>query len=360
MRALVTGASGFIGSHLLAGLRAAGQEPVARVRKSSKLEKILDAAGEGEPFALCVGELDDLPSMVRCFEGVDIVYHVAGVTAAFDPEVYERANEAATRALFAAIEACERPPRRVVVVSSLIAAGPSEPSRPRGEAHRITPTRTLYGDTKLGGERVAWEAAQRGVCEVVIVRPPMVYGPRDEDVLQMIRSANKRVVAQPGIRGAWHSAIHVSDLVDGIIAAGERGRPLPRGSHHVLAGAGLAPGELADPIDPIGAGIYYFTDGERHTIASFGQTAAMVLDRRALTLRFPRPLVKLVGWFSELVGRLRGQVPALTLDKAKASCLPGWWCDDRRARLELGWRPRFGLERGLAQTIAWYRTHGVL
>src|SRR5690606_9117395 len=150
------------------------------------------------------------------------------------------------------------------------------------------------------------------------------------------RSAKLRVVAQPGLRGAWHSAVHVADLVAGIVAAGERGRALPVGeAEHVLAGRGDSPDREVMPSDPRGQGIYYLTDGERHTIGSFGQTAASLMQRRALTIRIPRSLVKFVAWCNELVGRVRKQLPALTLDKARASCLEGWWCDDSRARIEL-------------------------
>src|SRR5690606_3134505 len=192
--------------------------------------------------ALCIGDLEDPLALARCLEDVDIVYHVAGVTAAFERSTYERVNAGSCEVLFDAIARCERGPKRVVLVSSLIAAGPSMHARARAEAHSITPTKTMYGDTKLHGEQIAWSAAQRGACEVVIVRPPLVYGPHDEDVLQMIRSAKLRVVAQPGLRGAWHSAVHVADLVAGIVAAGERGRALPVGeAEHVLAGRGDSP-----------------------------------------------------------------------------------------------------------------------
>src|SRR5690606_5202214 len=91
MRALVTGASGFIGSHLLRELRSRGHVPVARVRASSKLHK-LEAAAEGDPFELCIGDLEDPLALARCLEDVDIVYHVAGVTAAFERSTYERVN----------------------------------------------------------------------------------------------------------------------------------------------------------------------------------------------------------------------------------------------------------------------------
>jgi nucleoside-diphosphate-sugar epimerase len=194
----------------------------------------------------------------------------------------------------------------------------------------------------------------------VSVRPPLVYGPRDEDVLQMIKSAAMRVVAQPGLRPTWMSVIHGRDLAIGIALAGECGHPLPSDPDlaHVLGGAGGDPREPGVVDDPRGTGIYYLTDGGRTTVAEFGQLAAAALGRRALTIPLPAIAVRSVGLLSESLGRARGQVPPLTRDKARGSLSAGWWCDDARARMDLDWSPTFPLERGLENTIRWLRNHG--
>jgi nucleoside-diphosphate-sugar epimerase len=249
----------------------------------------------------------------------------------------------------------------VLYVSSLMAAGPSHPEVARREHHRTT-SFTKYGDSKLGGERIAWEVARSMSLEVVIARPPLVYGPRDQDVLLMIKSANARLVAQPGLRPTPLSVIHCHDLVRGLILAAEKGRPLPAsGGEHVLAGGGAPIDHVPDdPSPPAGEGIYYFTDGGRYTVASFGQTAAAVLGKRAFTVRLPRSAVWTLGVVNEAMGRVRGVPPALTLDKAKGSLAPGWWCDDARARAEIGYVAEMPLQKGLEQTIRWLRDHGEL
>ncbi len=366
--ALITGASGFIGSHLAAVLRERGHAVRAMVRKSSRLAK-LEQAAEGRPFELAYASLDDADAVAAAMHGIDVVYHVAGVTAAFDQNGFDAANVAGVATLLDAVDRARaqssgwrRGPRRVVLVSSLMAAGPSHPEVPRREHHRHRAGFTLYGDSKLRGEQLLWAAAgdagPRGELELVIVRPPLVYGPRDEDVLQMIKSAAMRVVAQPGLRPTWMSAIHGRDLAVGIALAGERGRPLPRfgeaqREQHVLGEGGAEPHELGDVDDPRGMGIYYLTDGGRTTVAEFGQLAAATMGRRAITIPMPGFAVKSVGWINQGIGRMRGKVPALTLDKARGSLSPGWWCDDARARAELGWEPEFPLERGLEDTIRW-------
>lgn len=358
---LVTGASGFIGSHLCEVLRERGHGVRAMVRRSSKLAKLEDAAA-GRPFELATASLDDLASLRAAVEGVDVVYHLAGRTAAFDRAGFDAANVAGTQRLFDAIaQLGDAGPRRVVQVSSLMAAGPSAPQQPRREHHRHRPGFTDYGDSKLAAEGVGFTAARGGELEVVIVRPPLVYGPRDDDVLQMIKSAAARVVAQPGFKASWMSAIHGRDLAEGIALVGERGQALPVASEaHVLLGDGGDPAVPGEIDDPRGLGIYYLSDGERTSVADFGQTAAAALGRRALTVPLPAFAVRSVGWLSQSAGRLRGRVPALTSDKARASLSPGWWCDDARARAQLGWSPRFSLELGLADTVRWLRDRQLL
>jgi len=355
--ALVTGANGFIGSHLVEYLQDRGDQPFAMVRKTSRLDNLADRSVDYR-----YAGLDDVDALSEAMQGVEIVYHVAGLTAAFESETLERVNSTGTANVMEAARRASGGPRRVVYLSSLEAAGQSHHECARAE-HHIPEPFTHYGRSKFGGEQAAWRAACQGDIEVVIVRPPLVYGPRDQDVLQMIQSANWRIVATPLGRAGWISAIHCHDLVRGIVLAGENGRPLPGtgGSGHVLDGGGLPHDQPVDSdSQAAGQGIYFFDDGGRYTIASFGQQAAAALGKKAFTIAMPRPIIWLSAVAAEAGGRITGKAPALNRDKVVATFASGWWCDASRARDELGFAAEMPLEKGLPQTVAWLRANEVL
>jgi nucleoside-diphosphate-sugar epimerase len=358
-RALVTGASGFIGSHLVHRLREAGHHPLAMLRETSSRSNIEDCR-RPEEIEVALAGLDDVEALRRAMEGCDIVFHIAGLTAAYRQEDFDRVNVEGFQNLLRAMSRCEEGPKRVVLCSSSMAAGPSAQTMARREQHRHVENFTMYGDSKLAAERAGWEAVQRDGLEVVVVRPPLVYGPRDQDVFQIIRGVDEaRLITVPGKDDAFISAIHAHDLVDGIMLAGQRGRSLPaRRDAHVLAGDGLDPHVRCREVsDPRGEGIYYLTDGRQHTVESFGRAVGQVLNKRALSVHLPRSVVMGVGRANELLGRIRGRVPALTLDKARGSLSSGWWYDDARARAELGYSARVDLRTGLKNTVDWLREH---
>ncbi len=381
--ALVTGANGFIGSHLVEYLQEQGNNTLAMVRETSDLTNLAEADVE-----LRYAGLRDVDALANAMNGVDIVYHVAGLTAAFTPETLNEVNANGTANVLEAARRAKNGPARVVYVSSLEAAGQSHHEVARAEHHAPAPF-THYGRSKFAGEIAAWAAAsslapegaedsRQSAPEIVIVRPPLVYGPRDQDVLQMIQSANWRVVATPLGRNGWISAIHCHDLVRGIVLAGEKGQPLPRRTEpleghsedstgeggprkHALEGGGQEPDTAADEHSAeISQGIYFFDDGGRYTIGSFGQDAAAALGKRALTIAMPRPAIWMAAVAAECTGRITGKAPALNRDKVTATFATGWWCDGSKARRELGFEAEMPLEKGLPQTIEWLRENRVL
>jgi nucleoside-diphosphate-sugar epimerase len=354
--ALVTGANGFVGSHLVELLQDRGGEAYAMVRRTSNVDNL-----KGRNVEFRYADVTDTDSLRQAMEGIEIVYHVAGATAGWTEDDFDRVNQKGTQNVFEAARTAKNGPRRVVLMSSLAAAGPCSAEAGRREYHspdQITP----YGRSKFRGEQAAFQAAQSGDIEVVIVRPPTVYGPRDTEVLQLIQAANWGLIATQGFRPLWMSVVHPHDLCRGTVLAAERGEPLPREPQgHVLGGGGVAFPEIdADHAHAAGKGIYYFHDGGRCTLEGFGRAAAEALGKRAVRLALPKPVVWVGAWFNELGGRIKGKAPVFSRHKVLEASQPGWMCEIDKAREELGYTPEMPLAEGMEQTVRWLRDHSVI
>ncbi len=213
---LVTGGTGFIGSHLVERLAAQRRAVRCLVRPSSNLRDF--PAG----IELAQGDLESGAGLADALHAVDTVIHLAGVTKARSPADYDRGNAAATAQLVGA--AASSGIHRFVHVSSLAAAGPSSSNGPLSEEDAPRPV-SHYGRSKLAGEQFVRQSPLAD--RAVIVRPPVVYGPRDRDVYQMIRTVAGGWMLQIGSVRRYFSLVYVGDLVDGLIAAADRVRPVP-------------------------------------------------------------------------------------------------------------------------------------
>lgn len=318
---LVTGATGFIGSHLVERLVAQGRAVRCLVRRSSAV------AGLPAAVELAHGDLESGAGLAEALRGADTVIHLAGVTKASVPADYDRGNAAATAQLLRAAGDV----RRLVHVSSLAAAGPSAGNRPLSEEDPPHPV-SHYGRSKLAGEQLVRQSPLSG--RSVIVRPPVVYGPRDRDVYQMIRGLARGWMLQIGRVRRYFSMIYVTDLVEGLIAAADR--------------------------EGVAGRVFYLAHSSPASWDEFGNTAARLMGRRVRTLMIPESAAYALGWCAEAWTRFSGTPGILSRDKVAEACCAGWVCDPRRAGRELGFCASTGLEDGLRRTLDWYREAGWL
>jgi len=322
MRVLVTGATGFVGSHLVEALRGQQAEVTALVRSPGKAHAL-----EGHGVRLVPGDLNDSAALERAAADQDIVFHVAGLVAARSEAEFLRANREGTARLLEA--AARAGARRFVLVSSMAAGGPSAPGRPLTGAEPARPV-TAYGRSKLAAE----ELVRAGGVPWTILRPPMVYGPRDREVLRVFRFARLGIAPVFGEGTQELSAVHGADLARALVASAVAERAIGR--------------------------LYYACHPETFTSAAFVRSVGAALGRPVRVLRVPRRLGSAALSVTGAAARLTGRATILTPDKANEFFQAAWTGDPRPLAEETGWAPEFGLQSGLAHTYEWYRSAGWL
>jgi dihydroflavonol-4-reductase len=322
--AFVTGATGFVGRHLVDHLTSESWRVRALVRASSDT-RYLEARG----IELVRGGLDSSAALVDGVSGADTVFHLAAVTAARTAAEYERANAAGTGAVVEAIRAAPARPRRLVYLSSYAATGPATGGIPRPLAATPEPL-TAYGRTKLRGERLASEAVRDGT-EVVVLRAPAVYGPGDRALLPYFRLIRWRIAPLPG--------------------GGE-------GRLHLIYGPDLA---LALGNAPDSAtGTFAVADPNVYSWNDVVTTIAGVLDRRPIRIPLPPPLVRNAAAVTEAIGRFAGRAVPFNREKADEMLAADWRSDLSGSTAFLPPPRVTQLSDGIERTIRWYFRQGWL
>ena len=327
MKVLVTGATGFLGSHLADILSAEGHEVRALVRRSSKTAHLRELGAELVQASLDTGE-----GLDRAVAGVDAVVHGAAIVKARSAAEFHDVNAGGTERLLEAVLAENPDVRRFVLVSSLAAHGFGENGGPRPDHLGPAPV-THYGRSKLAAERLLLAAAEK--IPVTIIRPPAIYGPRDTEMLAFFKIVSNRVVTFLGSAENRLSLVYAPDCARAIFLALTKEHPSGR--------------------------VYWVEDGRSYSQREFVGFVESALGTRVL-LKLPVPMgvVSVAALGSELWGRLTDRAMMLTRDKVnelRAQQLAPPSDDIRR---ELGWQPETQLEEGAQKSVAWYRDEGWL
>lgn len=329
MKALITGASGFVGSTLVEELNRRGWEVSALMRKTSSRSNLGSAK-----ITPVEGDLRNAESMAEAVQGVDVIFHVAGVVAARSREDFFASNSLGTRNI---VEAAKKNPslKRLVYVSSLAAAGPSSAARPGEELDECKPV-SFYGESKLGGEKEV--LAAKDEVPVTIIRPPAVYGPRDKGVFTFFQMIHRGLLPLLGMENPdprRYSFVHVADLVQGIALAGEA-VDLPSGE------------------------IFYISGDGQYSWEEAMRLMASAMGKKPMPLRLPIPVMRGAGAVCSGISRITGKVLPFGLDKVKEIAAPAWSCSNAKAKKMLKFEPYWELEKGFKQTAEWYRENGWL
>ena len=325
MKALVTGATGFVGSHLVDQLLARGDQVSALVRSPSRAAPL---AARG--VRLITGDLAATEALADAAAGQDVVYHSAALTGARNEAEFLLANRDGTGAVLAAAMAANVP--RFVHISSAAAGGPSAPGVPRTGAEATDLPVTMYGRSKLAAELLVRGAT----LHWTILRPPAVYGPRDTtNFLDVFRTAKRLGVAPVFGDGSQQlSLVHVHDLAAAAILAAERDATIGK--------------------------VYYATHPEvvssRQLVLAIGREVGRDLRIVSLPHWVTRNALRVTGGWA----RLFNTKTILHADKVHEFVQPAWTGDPSRFMADSGWQPQFDMVRGLHDAAEWYRTKGLL
>ena len=328
MIAVVTGSSGFIGSHLVDALHERGATVRALVRADSR------PASRDSRVACFTADLLDDRSVRECpvWSGATHVFHVGGVTKRRTLAQFRDGNVVPTANILAALAAREPQVRRVVLVSSQTAAGPAESAdRPVREDDPPRPVEA-YGRSKLEAEQATRRYAD--TLPITILRPSAVYGPRDADFLNIFKQATNRIAVHAAPRDQEMSIVHVRDLVNAILLAADA---------------------------PVAKGRTYFV-GSSVPVSwkDLYAAVAALSGTRSIELQLPGPVLSLAGRAGSAFSLITGRAALVNSNKV-ALARPQWWlCDSTRIRNELGWREEIALQAGLRETYLWYLHAGWL
>lgn len=326
MRVLVTGGSGFLGSHVAEQLKAQGHEVVCLVRRSSDTSFLKTLGVE-----LKEGAVDAADTLPPAMEGVQAVVHCAGVVKARSYEDFERVHKDGTLALARAAKQHAPGLTRFVHVSTAGVMGLGEQGKKHAEDDAPAPV-TPYSRSKLAGERALLELS--GELPIVVVRPPAIYGPRDHEILaffQMVRRT--RVAFRMGGSMKTMSLVYGPDCADAVVRAMTADVPSGR--------------------------VYFVEDGHTYTFEDMARAIAAAYGINLLGIpSIPVPIVTAAAMGSELFGKVTGKVMIFKRDKLPELLIEHFAVDGSRARAELGWQPTTPFAEGAKKTAEWYRAHG--
>ncbi|MDO9547712.1 MAG: NAD(P)-dependent oxidoreductase [Candidatus Marinimicrobia bacterium] len=324
MQVLVTGATGFIGKHI-----------VPRLLQEGFGVRCLTRTGSYRPDAFknevewVIGDLSDPASLKNVCRNIDLVIHLAGIIKSSDTEDFFKINTRGTENLLKAVQN----ETKIIFISSQAAVGPSKNLAPLSE-HALPNPVSAYGRSKLMAEQLFLQPD--GPKDYTIIRPAIVYGPEDRESLSVFRIAKYHLDPHIGFRKSYINIVHISDLVEFIMSCIDNNLS--------------------------GAEIFHINDGNDagYTQNELIQKAAEYMKTWTIPLYIPKILLKTVACLSSFIAGIRGRSSMLNPDKYNELTARGWVLSSQKAREILDYRPKYDIDTGFKMTLNWYRENGWL
>jgi nucleoside-diphosphate-sugar epimerase len=325
-KVLVTGGTGFIGSHLVERLCKDKFMVHCLVRQSSDL-RLLD----GLEVKIIYGDVTDIDSLIPAVTGMDTVFHIAGRSRGYSDKDFYESNVVGTLNLLKAIIQSGTQLERFIFISSQAAAGPCVDDKPITEADDCEPI-SPYGSSKLAAEEAIRIFHPK--IPITVIRSPVVYGPRDNDLFTLYRWVKKGLIPAMGWREHYISFIYVDDLIEGLLLAA---------THEIAVGK-----------------TYYLISDRQVSYRDVGLIIAKTMEKKSVIIHIPVGLSYVTAFVLESIAKLFRKSINLTHYKVRELNAHFWLADDSKAREELDYHPKVFIEEGIQRCVAWYRKEGWL
>ena len=319
--AAVTGANGFVGSHLVDYLLGKNFEVRCIVRKSSNLQWLT-----GKDVKIYDCGLFDKKGLREAFKDVNYIFHVAGIVKAKDEEGYFKGNVEATKVLLEVASEVKENIKKFVVVSSQTVSGPALDRKPVTEDMKPNPL-TTYARSKLRQEEVA--LSYKDFFPVTICRAPAIFGERDTEIFIYFQVFNRGLTTMIGFDKKELSLLHVADLAEGL---------------YLAAISEKSNGE-----------IYFISSEKFYNWDQVGDITSKVLGKKAFRIKIPHFIVFTIAAFAQFFAMFSSKPATLNIEKAKDLTQKYWICDTSKAIRELGYRQKVSVEEGIKRTCEWYK-----
>lgn len=321
MKALVTGANGFIGRFLVEELLRRGWAVRCFILEGERSD-----GHESEAVEVVTGDICRKETLAAAVQGVDYIFHLAGVKTVWDEATYFRINVQGTKNLLHALLESGHRIRRFIFASSQAAAGPSPDGHPITEDEACRPL-TAYGRSKRAAEEYLLAHSHR--VPITILRPVLVYGPRNLETELLLALIRRGWMFDIGRHHQSFNLIYISDVVRAFMLAARHRR---------------AAGE-----------IYFITSRDRYTWRQIAEQSFRVQRRKGHVLSLPWAGVRLAAEVVKSYRKLRGQPFDVIDDKVNELRQAHWVCSGEKARRHLGFEPRVSLAQGIEETMEWYQ-----
>jgi len=319
--AVVTGGTGFVGSHLVDLLLSKNFEVRCITRKTSSLKWL-----KGKNVEIFDSGLFDMEKLKEVLKGSNYLFHVAGVVRSKNKEGFYIGNVDTTKNLLEATLEVNPTIEKIVIVSSLTATGPSIDGKPVNETTPTNPI-TTYGKSKLAEEKLANSFMDK--LPITICRAPAIYGERETDIYAMFKGFQKGIMTLVGFNDKKLSLIHGRDFVYGLYLAAISKKSI---------------GE-----------IYFISSEEIYDWNIISDAMEKALSKKALRIRIPHFVIYGIGAISHFVNFFASKPATFNLEKAKDFVQENWTCDTSKAKEQLGYSQQISLDEGMKNTVDWYR-----